>query len=463
MKMKKALALCLAAILIVAALGIGFYILMRGETRAQDVDAAWVEEFVNTRFDSMAKTEPAKLIAQKNHIVVNEIAYGDEKDIILSATVTSVDAYKALSGEYNRFLKADIKKKNGTMFKSALDFKLEFTPEIVLLLENAEEKISDVQIVLYETKSDGLVVYAEDSVVNTVYGGLVDVAEEVKGKTTYTITNPDGTTEEAAIETNNVTKGFVECVSPVYDDDKPDTSGAIGKFINKQKKDFYQNFIQFDRWKTIVNGLWVTMQITFFALLIGILLGFLVAFVRCAYIKKKKRSILLKFFNGICQLYLTVTRGTPVVVQILILYFVILQPMGISTFISAFVCFGLNSGAYVAEIVRGGIMSVDSGQEEAGRSLGFNYSQTMLHIILPQAFKTVLPSLANEFVVLLKETSIAFYIGIGDLMYSVLSIRSATYSAFMPLIASAVIYLILVLTFSKLVNVLERRLRNSER
>ncbi|MBQ7876640.1 MAG: amino acid ABC transporter permease [Clostridia bacterium] len=275
----------------------------------------------------------------------------------------------------------------------------------------------------------------------------------------------DGNTVKKEIDTtnDNIRKGFIECLTVRHDPNEPDTSGPIGQFINKLKKDFDQNFIQHDRWKTIFKGLWITLQITFFSLIIGVVLGFLVAFVRCAHIKSKKKGVILNLINSICQLYLTVIRGTPVVVQILIIHFVILQPMGISTFVSAVACFGINSGAYVAEIVRGGIMSVDPGQEEAGRSLGFNYAQTMWHIIMPQAFKTVLPSLANEFVVLLKETSIAFYIGLKDLMYEVNGIRAATYSAFMPLIASAVIYLILVLTFSKLVNILERRLRNSER
>ena len=187
------------------------------------------------------------------------------------------------------------------------------------------------------------------------------------------------------------------------------------------------------------------------------------AFIRCTYLKSSKPSIILKILNAISQLYLTVTRGTPVVVQIMIIYFVIFMPIGIDKFIAAVICFGLNSGAYVAEIVRGGIMSIDNGQTEAGRSLGFTYMQTMWYIIFPQAFKNVLPALANEFVVLLKETSIAFYIGLRDLMYAGNSIRAATYSPFMPLVAVALIYLVMVLGLSKLVSILERRLRNSER
>ncbi|MBQ8391333.1 MAG: amino acid ABC transporter permease [Clostridia bacterium] len=232
---------------------------------------------------------------------------------------------------------------------------------------------------------------------------------------------------------------------------------------NSFKYDFYRIFIEDARWETIFTGLWVTLKLTFFALIIGIFLGFLVAFIRCTAIKLKKKNFLLSLLDLICKLYISIIRGTPAMVQIMIIYFVFFMPMGVSKFVAAVVCFGLNSGAYVAEIVRGGIMSVDEGQTEAGRSLGFGYMSTMFYIILPQAFKAVLPALANEFIVLLKETSIAFYIGLGDLMYSVNAIRAATYTQFMPLIAAALIYLVLVLVLSKLVSILERRLRNNER
>lgn len=222
---------------------------------------------------------------------------------------------------------------------------------------------------------------------------------------------------------------------------------------------FYLNFIADDRWKYLFNGLKTTLTVTFFAVLIGIVLGFIVAVVRSTYDKTKKLGIL----NLICKLYLTVIRGTPVVVQLLIIYFVIFGSVKIDKTLVAILAFGLNSGAYVAEIIRGGIMSIDNGQFEAGRSLGFNYAQTMLYIILPQVFKNVLPSLANEFIVLLKETSVAGYIALEDLTKGGDIIRSRTYDAFMPLIAVAVIYLAMVLIFSKLVTILERRLRSSER
>lgn len=222
---------------------------------------------------------------------------------------------------------------------------------------------------------------------------------------------------------------------------------------------FYLNFIADDRWQYLVNGLKTTLTVTFFAVILGIVLGFLVALVRSTYDKTKK----LKLLNLICKLYLTVIRGTPVVVQLLIIYFVIFGSVKIDKTFVAILAFGLNSGAYVAEIIRGGIMSIDNGQFEAGRSLGFNYPQTMIYIILPQVFKNVLPSLANEFIVLLKETSVAGYIALEDLTKGGDIIRSRTYDAFMPLIAVALIYLLMVLIFSKLVTILERRLRNSER
>ena len=221
---------------------------------------------------------------------------------------------------------------------------------------------------------------------------------------------------------------------------------------------FYLNFIADDRWKYLVNGLKVTLTITFFALIIGVVLGFLVAIVRSTYDKTGK----LKILNLICTVYLTVIRGTPVVVQLLIIYFIIFGSVDINKTLVAVMAFGFNSGAYVAEIFRSGIMSIDDGQFEAGRSLGFNYAQTMFYIIMPQAFKNVLPALGNEFIVLLKETSVSGYIALEDLTKGGDIIRSRTYDAFMPLIAVAVIYLVMVMIFTKLVNMLERRLRNSD-
>ena len=221
---------------------------------------------------------------------------------------------------------------------------------------------------------------------------------------------------------------------------------------------FVNNFITDNRWKYLTDGLIVTLQITLCAVILGIVLGFLVAIVRSTHDRTGK----LKILNALCNLYLTVIRGTPVVVQLLIIYFVIFGSTTISKVVVAVMAFGINSGAYVAEIFRSGIMSIDNGQFEAGRSLGFNYRQTMFYIVMPQAFKNVLPALGNEFISLLKETSVSGYIALQDLTKGGDIIRSRTYDAFMPLIAVALVYLVMVLIFSRLVSLLERRLRNSD-
>lgn len=222
---------------------------------------------------------------------------------------------------------------------------------------------------------------------------------------------------------------------------------------------FRQNFIEADRWSYLWNGLCTTLLITFFAVILGLILGFLVAIIRSTYLRTHK----LLIPDLICRLYLTVIRGTPVVVQLLIIYFVIFATVPVSKTFVAVVAFGINSGAYVAEIVRGGIMSINVGQLEAGRSLGLNYTQTMRYIILPQAFKNVLPALANECIVLLKETSVAGYIAIEDLTKGGDIIRSQTFSAFLPLLAVAAIYLFMVVVLTKLVGILERRLAANDR
>lgn len=228
--------------------------------------------------------------------------------------------------------------------------------------------------------------------------------------------------------------------------------------MQELKSSFISNFIDDNRWRYITDGLKITLLVTVFAVLIGVVLGFLIAIVRTTHDKTGK----LKILNAICKVYLTVIRGTPVVVQLMIIYFIIFRSVDISKVVVAIVAFGINSGAYVAEIFRSGIMSIDNGQFEAGRSLGFNYAQTMMYIVMPQAFKNVLPTLCNEFISLLKETSVSGYIALQDLTKGGDIIRSRTYDAFMPLIAVALIYLAMVMIFTKLVSLLERRLRNSD-
>lgn len=246
------------------------------------------------------------------------------------------------------------------------------------------------------------------------------------------------------------------------------TYAKLLKWLSGIPADFENNFITDARYTYIFKGLGITFEVTVFAALLGIVLGVIVALIRSSYSTLKDElnsgfgKWMLKVLNGISGIYLTVIRGTPIVVQLLIAYFVIFISSNNKVLV-AILAFGINSGAYVAEIIRSGIVSVDKGQFEAGRSLGFGYIRTMAFIIVPQAFKTVLPALANEFIVLIKETSVSGYIGLQELTKGGDIIRSRTYSAFMPLIAVAVIYLIIVMFFSKLVSMLERRLKNSER
>ena len=225
------------------------------------------------------------------------------------------------------------------------------------------------------------------------------------------------------------------------------------------KAQFVLNFITDDRWMSLLRGLLVTLKITFFAVILGFVLGFSVAIVRNVYENTKK----LKILNFICNVYLTVIRGTPVVVQLLIIYFVIFSSIRIDKSIAAILAFGINSGAYQAEIFRSGINSIPKGQMEAGRSLGFSYAQTMVNIIMPQAIKNVLPTLGNEFIVLMKETSVAGYIALEDLTKAGDVIRSRTYSAMMPFLAVALLYLIMVMFFTYLLKLFERRLAISGR
>ena len=223
--------------------------------------------------------------------------------------------------------------------------------------------------------------------------------------------------------------------------------------------EFYRNFIFEQRWRYLSNGLLLTLEITFFAVLLGVLLGFSVALVREAH-RSTGKFRLLSTIGGI---YLTVIRGTPVVVQLMLIYFGIFASVRIPPILVAIIAFGINSGAYQAEIFRSGIEAVPRGQFEAGRSLGFSYWQTMWRIVMPQAIKNVIPTLANEFIVLLKETSVAGYVALADLTKGGDIIRSRTYSPFLPMLAVALIYLCLVMIFSAGVKYLERSLKTGER
>ena len=227
---------------------------------------------------------------------------------------------------------------------------------------------------------------------------------------------------------------------------------------------FYQAFIEANRWTQYLKGVGNTLMVTALALLIGVILGVVVAMVRTAHDQQRpgNKNAVLGFFDFICKIYVTVIRGTPMLVQLLIMGFVIFSSSRHYTAVGV-LTLGINSGAYVAEIIRGGLMSVDKGQMEAGRSLGLNYTQSMRFIIIPQAVKAILPALGNEFIVLLKDTSLITVIGGKELLYAAQGIYNRTYEQMFPLLGIACIYLLLVCVLSWLLDKLERRLRQGDR
>lgn len=216
---------------------------------------------------------------------------------------------------------------------------------------------------------------------------------------------------------------------------------------------FYRCFIKDDRYKLLISGIGVTLKVSLFAVILGCLIGFLIAL--CNLSKNK-------FLKGLGGIYTDVIRGTPSVTQLMIIYFVVFATVNWSKWIIAAIAFGINSGAYVSEIIRAGILSIDKGQTEAGRSLGLNSRQTMIKIILPQAIKNIFPALCNEFIVLIKETAIVGYVGLVDIQKAGDFIKSATFSAFMPLIATAIIYYVIIKVLNIGLHFIEKKLRESE-
>ena len=227
---------------------------------------------------------------------------------------------------------------------------------------------------------------------------------------------------------------------------------------------FYQSFVAAGRWRLYLNGLLTTLEATILALLLGAVLGVVVAVIRTAHDQQRAghKNVILGVFNAICKIYTTIIRGTPMMVQLLIMSLVIFASSRNYTMIGI-LALGINSGAYVSEIVRSGLMSVDPGQMEAGRSLGMNYFTTMRFIVIPQAIKNILPAIGNEMIALLKETAVAGYVAVQDLTRAGNLIRNNTYDAFNPLLLVAVVYLLLVIGMTQLLGLLERRLRRSDR
>lgn len=230
-----------------------------------------------------------------------------------------------------------------------------------------------------------------------------------------------------------------------------------GNWFSQVGSSFYDALIAEQNYFAYLNGLWATLQISFFAIIIGICLGILIAVGKVSAGINPK----LKWLGTLCNLYTTIIRGTPVIVQLLIIYNWVFTARDSNPILAGAVCFGINSGAYVAEIVRAGIESLDKGQTEAGRSLGFNHVQTMRYIILPQAIRNILPALGNEFISLIKETSVAGYITVTDLTKTAQLIGSRTYDVLPPLIIAAIIYLIIVVGLTKLLGIAERRMGQS--
>ena len=418
------------------------------------------------------QSKTANGIVDRTHFTVKSVEAGETREQILHCEYETVDVL-GLYNQYKNEWFADAyayyySETNQSMVNSA-KVRQYMDEQLLAKLDEAETKSGSIDIHVYELQNkpegDAYVIshagtlfriYLSNDALNGVFGGMVTVSDDIKNTKTI-----DYNGQSVDIEKKNTIRtGLADCFGlNNFSSAKPDASPYFVSLWNDFCDDFYLNFIKGAKWTYLAKGLITTLEITLLSALLGVLLGFICAIIRVTHDKTGKMMIP----DQIVRVYLSIIRGTPVMIQLLIIYFVILLPAGVAKFPSAVICFALNSGAYVAEIVRGGIMSVDNGQIEAGRSLGLNYIQTMYHIVVPQAFKAVLPSLANEFITLLKESSVAFYIGVADLTQGGLKIRSITYSNFMPLIAVAVIYFIIVMILTKLVKILERRLRKDER
>lgn len=447
MKNKKLLYILIPVLIIFAAVSVFFF--AKGELYAGEVTLDEMQTLINEAVTDISQTPntPASIGQMCSYIQINAetIEYGSNKNILVKCTYSAPDVLKIWEDNKDGFLQIPTTDTNNRP-RLALKISRDASDIITNTLTNNSDnyiKSGEMTVEVFETR-DGLILWRSRDFMNTVFSGAYDV--DIKNSSSETIQTP-------------LKNGIEKALRPDYQKKAPDVSNALMRAWNSTKDTFRLNFIDDARWQYIAKGLLITLRITAIAVVIGIVLGFIVAIIRTTHDKTGK----LKALNWVCKLYLTIIRGTPVIVQLMIIYFVILMPLGVEKMIAAYVCFGINSGAYVAEIIRGGIMAVDAGQMEAGRSLGFNYVKTMWYIIIPQTIKAVLPALANEFIVLLKESSVASYIGIVDLTQGGNIIRGVTYSAFMPLIAVALIYLALVMGLSKLVSLLERRLNKSDR
>lgn len=462
-KTKKKLLIILGILVAaVVALFITYAVQTANNKLSRELSKEEVQKIIDDAIERLpsATAYGAKYVMENTSVTVKNVTFGTKKDVIAECSYETPNAGETIIENLDTYLTEaytfyNENNENGKK-TYANKIKQKLAPLIEADIEKAGNKSGEITLEIYEIAQGEFVLYLSDEAVNTVFGGLVEAIEAIENAQTVKFKGETIQIGNYATLRNGI-KEYVALRN--YNDAKPDTNVPIIKAWNNLKDEFYRNFIEKDRWTYITNGLATTLAITLCAVLLGIFIGFIVAVIRCVNQKTEK----LEFFSDLCKIYLAVMRGTPVMVQLIIIYFVVLLPLHVPKFIAAVLCFGLNSGAYVSEIIRGGIMSVDEGQTEAGRSLGFTYMQTMRHIIIPQAFKAVLPALANEFIALLKESSIAFYIGVADLTMGGIKIRSITYSNFMPLIAVAIVYLVVVLGLSKCVSILERRLGKGDK
>ena len=448
-------ALILAAI--ITFLGIELIIELQDNQVKNQLSKEQCQTIVDDVFRELPSSEigAARYILDNTKITVDSIAYGTEKNIILSCSYTTLDTKGALLPELSALSTTAYEYVQTKPNASGGDIGIRCMREPMLeIIKEAKPVSGKITMNIYEAPT-GMILYLDDVTVDQVTGGMVTVQKVID---TMRFIEYNG--DKIDIANNNTLRTGIS--NPIaldyYLSEKP-AAGWLLQALQDFKTDFYNNFIDKGNYMHLVRGLGVTLLLTLCAALFGIFLGFIIAIIRCT----NQMTGALRLPDAVCRLYLTIMRGTPVMVQLLIIHFVFLAPLKISAFFSAIICFGLNSGAYVAEIVRGGIMSIDKGQIEAGRSLGFNYVQTMVYFVVPQAFKAILPALANEFITLLKESSVAFAIGVADLTKGGNTIRSVTFSPFLPLLAVALIYLVLVMILSKLVSLLERRLAKSDR
>lgn len=453
--------LIIVGLLVILIASIGIFAITGGEKVSKELSVGECQKIIDDSLFTLAKPTAlgAKKIFSNSAVTVKSVKAGNQKNLILDCEYKTIDALSAVSSHKDELMSAVYEKYLDNETKgistNATRVSIDIGSHLSIYLEEAKPLVGRVTFQVFEQDNGKFILYFDDAAIDKCFGGLISLSKEIGSITSV---NLNGKKIDIS-KKNTLRTGINQCLAlKNYDNKIPNVGSPIVKWWNDFTDEFSRNFIAKSQWKYLTDGLLITLSITGLSAMIGVIIGFVVAIIRCTYQTTGK----LKILDSIFSVYLTIMRGTPVMVQLLIIYFVFLLPAGVDKFPAAVLCFGLNSGAYVAEIVRGGIMSIDKGQIEAGRSLGFNYPATMYHIVIPQAFKAVLPALANEFITLLKESSVAFYIGVADLTQGGLKIRSITYSNFMPLIAVAIIYLIIVMILTKLVGILERRLRKSD-